>query len=70
MSPVALCLFLHFAKRVFEVMVVHKYSGNVAASIAGAIGVYYALITALIDEGDAIASSSNAVGFCIYILKV
>ena len=38
LSPAALCLFLHFAKRVGEVCVVHRYSGTVGAPIAAAIG--------------------------------
>ena len=38
LSPAALCLFLHFAKRVGEVCVVHRYSGTVGAPVAAAIG--------------------------------
>lgn len=38
LSPVALCLFLHFAKRVYEVNFVHKYSGTIAAPVAIFIG--------------------------------
>lgn len=38
LSPAALCLFLHFAKRLFEVCSVHKYSGTVSAALASFIG--------------------------------
>ena len=44
----ALLLFLHFAKRVAETLFVHRYSGSTSFDIAAGIGVYYALVSALI----------------------
>lgn len=41
-------LFGHFAKRVAETLSVHQYSGSMARSTGGFIGVFYALVTALV----------------------
>ena len=46
LSPAALCLFLHFAKRLFEVCLVHKYSGTVSSALASFIGGCTPLLTA------------------------
>lgn len=43
-------LLAHFAKRVFETLFVHVYSGSTSAPVAGFIGVYYALIALLISS--------------------
>lgn len=45
---VAAMLVAHFGKRCAEVAFLHAYSGSVALATAGAIGGYYALVTALV----------------------
>jgi len=47
-SPAAVLCALHFAKRVGEVLVVHKYSGRVDRNVPSFIGFYYAIIAVLI----------------------
>ena len=39
------CLFAHFAKRIFETLFIHKYSGHTSGSVAAFIGIYYAILT-------------------------
>lgn len=46
----ALLLAIHFAKRLLEVMFVHKYSGTMEISVATSIGVFYALDTLWISS--------------------
>ncbi|GMH64271.1 hypothetical protein TL16_g04067 [Triparma laevis f. inornata] len=41
-------LLAHFTKRIFEVLFVHKYSGDTSLPLASLIGIYYALMSALI----------------------
>lgn len=48
-KPVVPLLFLHFLKRVLEVLGLHEYSGTMPGSQANFIGTYYALITLLIS---------------------
>ena len=45
---VAGLITFHFFKRCVEVLCVHSYSGQVSSFIAGGIGIYYGLISALI----------------------
>mmetsp|Transcript_11727 Transcript_11727/g.23339 ORF Transcript_11727/g.23339 Transcript_11727/m.23339 type:complete len:253 (-) Transcript_11727:13-771(-) len=53
-SPTLIPLLLgHFAKRIFEVLFVHQYSGNTSLPLASFIGVYYALVSALIVSASA-----------------
>lgn len=46
----ALLLTIHFAKRVLEVLFVHKYSGTMEATIAAAIAAAYSLDTWIISS--------------------
>lgn len=48
-KPCVPLLFIHFAKRVLEVLGLHEYSGTMPATQANAIGTYYALITLMIS---------------------
>ncbi|GMH96791.1 hypothetical protein TrVE_jg14064 [Triparma verrucosa] len=41
-------LLIHFAKRLFETVFVHKYSGSTSLPLASGIGTYYVLMSALI----------------------
>ena len=41
-------LFVHFSKRLLEVLAVHNYSGSMPATQANFIGTYYALVTLLV----------------------
>jgi hypothetical protein len=45
---VVMCLFIHFSKRVYEVLRVHIYSGNMALNACLMISISYAINTALI----------------------
>lgn len=45
---IAAMIVLHFAKRVAETLFVHRYSNSMSGGISGFIGVFYALICALI----------------------
>jgi hypothetical protein len=45
---VAAMLVFHFGKRILEVLFLHKYSGDMSAAIGGSIGVYYAILSAII----------------------
>lgn len=47
-SPAAALCLVQFAKRVLEVLFLHKYSGNVGLSTSSMIGTYYALTTLLV----------------------
>ena len=47
-SPAAFLCATHFAKRVCEVLVVHKYSGRVERSMSSFIGFYYMIVAILI----------------------
>ena len=47
-SPAAVLCAVHFAKRVCEVLVVHKYSGRVERSMSSFIGFYYMIVAILI----------------------
>jgi protein-S-isoprenylcysteine O-methyltransferase Ste14 len=46
----ALLLMIHFAKRLLEVLLVHKYSGTMEATIAAAIAAAYSLDTWIISS--------------------
>lgn len=48
-KPCVPLLFIHFLKRVLEVLGLHDYSGTMPATQANFIGTYYALITLLIS---------------------
>lgn len=48
-KPCVPLLFIHFLKRVVEVLGLHEYSGTMPGSQANFIGTYYALITLLIS---------------------
>eukprot|EP00557_Chaetoceros_sp_GSL56_P001692 CAMPEP_0176504208 /NCGR_PEP_ID=MMETSP0200_2-20121128/15797_1 /TAXON_ID=947934 /ORGANISM="Chaetoceros sp., Strain GSL56" /LENGTH=237 /DNA_ID=CAMNT_0017903597 /DNA_START=66 /DNA_END=777 /DNA_ORIENTATION=- len=41
-------VIVHFIKRLLEVIFLHRYSGNVKQNLCMGIGVYYALVSALI----------------------
>jgi very-long-chain enoyl-CoA reductase len=41
-------VMIHFKKRLLEVMFLHKYSGKVKQNLSIGIGIYYALVSALI----------------------
>ncbi len=41
-------VMIHFLKRVLEVLFLHKYSGKVSQNLSAGIGIYYALVSALI----------------------
>jgi hypothetical protein len=43
-----LFVIAHFFKRIMEVYFVHKYSGKVSQNLSAGIGIYYALVSALI----------------------
>ena len=47
-TPAAVFCALHFAKRVCEVLVVHKYSGRVDVTTPSFVGFYYAVVAVLI----------------------
>jgi len=49
-SPAMVMLFVHFLKRVLEVLFLHVYSGTVSAGVSSMIGTYYALGTYLIGS--------------------
>merc|ERR1712146_623890 len=40
-SPAMVMLFVHFLKRVLEVLFLHVYSGTVSAGVSSMIGTYY-----------------------------
>lgn len=44
----ALLLFIHFAKRLLEVLFLHKFSGTMSKAMAGTISTFYALDTLLV----------------------
>lgn len=45
---VALLLLVHFAKRIGEVLCVHRYSGQMVRSTAGFIGAFYSLVVLIV----------------------
>merc|ERR1712224_774500 len=59
-SPAMVMLFVHFLKRVLEVLFLHVYSGTVSAAVSTMIGTYYALGTYLIGAvAESTPSSSS-----------
>ena len=64
-SPAAVLCALHFAKRVCEVLVVHKYSGRVERSTASFIGFYYMIVAVLIG----LVSDPNPSAICLKVGK-
>lgn len=48
MTPASILTWIHFAKRVLEVLFLHKYSGKVEENLSRAIGVFYSLVSFLI----------------------
>ena len=69
-KPVTPLLLVHFVKRLFEVVAVHKYSGTMPSKQATVIGAYYALITLMISSFalpfDKVDSSLQNVGLCLF----
>lgn len=53
---VAVCLILHFGKRVLEVLFLHVYSGGADFGVMMPIGVYYTFITAIILHASSAGS--------------
>lgn len=71
-KPCVPLLFIHFLKRVLEVLGLHEYSGTMPASQANFIGTYYALITLLISSVGLPASqvdpSLQTLGYGLFAL--
>ena len=61
---VAAALLFHFAKRVAETLFVHRYSGTTETGVAAGIGVYYALVCALVvwSQASVPAAAVSAAG--------
>jgi protein-S-isoprenylcysteine O-methyltransferase Ste14 len=70
MKPVTPLLLVHFVKRLFEVVAVHKYSGTMPSKQANAIGTYYALLTLMIISFalpfDKVDSDLQNLGLCLF----
>jgi hypothetical protein len=72
-SSVTALLFLHFLKRDLEVAFLHKYSGSMPANNSIGIGIYYALMTALIiltaiDDDEATSPTLANAGMGLFLV--
>ena len=62
-------LLIHFAKRLFETVLVHKYSGSTSLPLASGIGTYYALVSALIvaTSASTIDPTLQTLGLSLFV---
>jgi len=80
-TPVIIMLWVHFAKRVLEVLFLHVYSGKVEVVLSRTIGFYYALVSYLIsyvavdsttrhDDGETATSHVEFVGHALFLIGI
>ena len=65
MAVTATALVLHFAKRFFETIFVHKYSSRVSPTLGVFIGIYYALVCSVILGFQAVVGADEYLPWCL-----